>query len=267
LNVQEQPHVYPNWVCRFYIDGSVPDNTINRLRKGGAQIITVDKNTAEHWPGPMWRFLALDDPHAHRVLFRDADSVISQREATAVGQWISSGKRFHMMRDAGSHTALMLAGLWGVVRGSLPPLEKLVQRFLSVPLESRHFADQDFLEQYVWPYACGSLMQHDSVFGFMDAIPFPDGERVNDFHVGDRESVISSFSAENNFPEGAEVIWGLFRTEKKDSGQPREELVCAYPGRIQNGEVKADIPRRYRRWIEQGMARVRLRLANPAQGD
>jgi ATP synthase protein I len=67
----------------------------------------------------MWRFLALDDPLAHRILFRDADSVISRREAGAVEQWIASGKRFHMMRDWGSHTALILAELWGVASSSL----------------------------------------------------------------------------------------------------------------------------------------------------
>ncbi|MDR0479337.1 MAG: hypothetical protein LBH31_05950 [Burkholderiaceae bacterium] len=97
----------------------------------------------------MWRLLALDDPQAHRILFRDADSVISRREADAVQQWLASGKRFHMMRDWWAHTELILDGLWGMVAGSLPPLEQLMQPFMSKPLESRHFADQHFLQQYI----------------------------------------------------------------------------------------------------------------------
>jgi tetratricopeptide (TPR) repeat protein len=148
LNVQEQPQIYPHWTCRFYVDDSVPDHVISRLRTGGGQVVPVEGFAAQ-WPGPVWRFLALDDPQVHRILFRDADSVISQREAAAVEQWLSSGKRFHVMRDDGSHTALMAAGLWGVVAGSLPPLDKLMQHFMSAPLESRHFADQDFLCRYV----------------------------------------------------------------------------------------------------------------------
>jgi hypothetical protein len=258
LNVQEQPHVYPHWICRFYVDASVPERVINRLRVGGAQIVQVE-GAALQWPGPMWRLLALDDRQAHRILFRDADSVISPREAHAVEQWLASGKRFHAMRDWGSHTDLILAGLWGVVAGSLPPLEKLMECFMNVPLQSRHFADQDFLRQYVWPYARASLMQHDSVFNFMDAVPFPNRERPSeDFHVGYVESA-PSFTFPSDQPDGSKVSWALYRIiEKLEDGQIRDELICAYTNVVRNGVVNAHIPKRYARWIEQGMAGVRL---------
>ncbi|MDR2990644.1 MAG: hypothetical protein LBU72_01685 [Burkholderiaceae bacterium] len=260
LNVQEQPRTYQHWVCRFYVDGSVPKNVVDRLRAGGAQIVPIE-GAALQWPGPMWRLLALDDPQAHRILFRDADSVISQREAAAVEQWLASGKRFHTMRDACSHTELILAGLWGAVAGSLPPLEQLMQRFLSAPLVSRHFADQHFLRQYVWPYARASLMQHDSVFGFMDAVPFPDGERPEGFHVGYAEG-LAFFTGKCNLPDGSKVIWDLFRAEKPAGGPSRETLVCSYPGTVKEGMLKAHIPARYLRWIKQGTARVLCRKGN-----
>jgi tetratricopeptide (TPR) repeat protein len=266
LNVQEQPRIYPHWVCRFYVDNSVPEYTLNRLRNGGAQIVVVD-GPATRWPGPMWRFLALNDPHAHRILFRDADSVISRREVEAVDQWLASDKRFHIIRDSGSHTELMLAGLWGVVAGSLPQLDKLMERFLSAPLESRHFADQYFLRKYVWPYARTSLMQHDSIFGFMNGVPFPDGVRPDDvhvFHVGHAEGS-PYFTAPSNFPDGSEMTWELSLIETPDNGgPPREELVCTYPCVVSQGAVKAHIPARYARRIEQGTARVRLMPGKPA---
>jgi hypothetical protein len=254
LNVQAQPDVYPNWVCRFYVDNSVPDHVIARIQKGGGEIVPVTGPAAQ-WPGPMWRLLALNDPQAHRILFRDADSVISRREAAAVEQWLASGKRFHMMRDHGSHVELILAGMWGVVAGSLPPLEKLMEPFMSRPLEYRHFADQFFLRRYVWPYARASLMQHDSIFGFMDAAPFPDGKRSGDFFVGGGE-IMASASTKTHLPDGSAIVWKLYRIEKLDNGQTREELVCTYPGAVQGGTVKADIPRRYARWLEQGTARI-----------
>jgi hypothetical protein len=256
LNVQEQPHVYPHWVCRFYVDGSVPGSVIDRLRAAGGQIVYVD-SPAARWPGPMWRLLALQDPLAQRILFRDADSVISRREAAAVEQWLASGKRFHMMRDWGSHTELILAGLWGVAGGSLPPLEKLMQRFMSAPLESRRFADQHFLRQYVWPYARASLMQHDSLFGFMDAVAFPDAERPRGFHVGCTEGS-RSFTFNSDLPDGSEVAWGLFRIEKQDDGESRENLVYAHTSSVQDGAVRAHIPTRYWQWLAQGSACVRL---------
>jgi hypothetical protein len=289
LNVQEQPDIYPDWVCRFYVDGSVPENVIGRLRSGGGQVVRV-AGTVAQWPGPIWRLLALNDPQAHRILFRDADAVISRREAKAVEQWIASGKRFHMVRDSWAHTELMLAGLWGVIAGSLPPLGQLMERFLSGPLESRRFADQDFLRQYVWPYARASLMQHDSVFGFMDAVSLPDKERPHDgFHVGCAEGA-SLFVQKSDLPDGSEVIWTLYRFKWPDHGQTGEELpdsypgtmatwlktswwgrgqvreepVCSYPGTVKDGTVTGHIPACYARQIQQGTAVVRLRANGAA---
>jgi len=256
LNVQEQPQVYPHWVCRFYVDASVPDHVINRLRAGGAQVVLVE-GAAAQWPGPMWRFLALDDRQAHRVIFRDADSVISQREAGAVEQWLSSGKQFHIMRDWGAHTELMLAGMWGVVAGSLPSLEQLMRHFMSAPLESRHFADQYFLRRLVWPYARQSLMQHDSVFGFMDGIAFPDGEKPSkSFHVGCSQN--PPFSAKSNLPDGSAVTWSLYLMDSLDDGQTRETLVCTYPTTVKDGQISANIPYRYALRVDQDTACVRL---------
>ena len=264
LNVQEQPQVYPHWVCRFYVDDSVPANVISRLRAGGAQVVPVE-GAAAQWPGPMWRFLALDDPLAQRILFRDADSMISRREAGAVSQWAGSGKRFHMMRDIGSATELIMAGLWGAVRGSLPPLEQLMALFLSAPLQSQHFADQFFLRQYVWPYARMSLMQHDSIFGFMDAVPFPDGERPDDLHgVGDAEGA-ATLTMKCDLPDGAQVPWTLYRVlEKLDNGQLRGQVICSYTSVVRNGAVQPHIPTRYARWINEGKVIPRLLQSSPA---
>jgi hypothetical protein len=264
LNVQEQPRVYPHWVCRFYVDDSVPDNVIARLAKGGAQIVPV-KGPAAQWPGTVWRLLALDDPQAHRILFRDADSVVSQREAGAVEQWLASGKRFHMMREWGSHTELMMAGLWGAVAGSLPPLAQLMQRFMSAPIASQRFADQYFLRQYIWPYARASLMQHDSIFGFMQGMPFPDGTRPDKDcdSVGYAEGV-GSFTAQGDLQNGWEVVWSLYLIEKRPDGQTREERVCSYPGTVKDGALKAHIPMRYVQRMEQGTARIGLQVNRAA---
>ena len=264
LNVQEQPRIYPDWVCRFYVDGSVPESVIARLRAGGAQIVQVE-GAAAQWPGPMWRFLALDDPQAHHILFRDADSVISRREAGAVARWLASGKRFHILRDWCSHTELIQAGLWDVVGGSLPPLEQLMERFLSAPIESQHYADQYFLRQYVWPYARTSMMQHDSVFGFMGGIPFPDGPRPDHegFNVGCSEGE-GSFALKLGGRDGVKLIWTLYLIDKHDDGQTREERVCSYPGTVKDGTLKAYIPTRYARRMKQGTARIGLRAGDAA---
>lgn len=149
LNCLDQPKLYPEWICRFYVDGSVPDVIIKRLTDAGGEVIHIADDMA-HWPGPMWRFAAYDSPDVKYVILRDADSVISTREVGAVEEWLNSSKNFHAMRDNGSHTELLLAGLWGVAKGALPPMAPMIETFLQSPPSNAHFADQFFLRQFVW---------------------------------------------------------------------------------------------------------------------
>lgn len=256
LNAIEQPAIYPDWTCRFYLDESVPADVIARLRQHGGEVVYVDPQ-ARQWPGPMWRFLALNDPQAQRIIFRDADSVISHREASAVAQWVASGKHFHAMRDSGTHTELLLAGLWGVTGGALPSLDALSALFFAAPLTSRHFADQYFLRQMVWPYARQSLMQHDSLFGFLAPEPFPDGPMSTDFHVGFPEGA-ATFSLVSPFPDGSQVNWTLWR-HKAD----KQQQICCYQAQVHEGKVTSCLPKRYTTWIREGSAHLTITLDEP----
>lgn len=250
LNCLEQPAIYPHWQCRFYVDASVPQAVRDRLVAAGGQVMVVTGAIAA-WPGPMWRFAALDAPDARRVIFRDADSVISTREAGAVRDWIASGRKFHAMRDSGTHTELLLAGLWGATKGALPPMAAMIADFLRTPVENAHFADQFFLRRYVWPFARQDLMQHDSLFGFMGGLPFPDGPRRDDFHVGYAEGspVVTITSA---LPDGSDVIWEL--TAKGGAS----DVICRYPAKISAGALTTHLPARYARQVQSGDLVIRI---------
>ena len=153
LNTQVSPMLFPGWVYRFYVDDSVSSEAIQRLKNNGAEVVYVT-SPVDKWPGAMWRFLAINDPEAEYVIFRDADSVVSHREGEAVAEWIESGRSFHTMRDSGSHTALILAGMWGAKAGAVPDMEARIQRFIDKGYDSRHFADQDFLAEELWGGSC-----------------------------------------------------------------------------------------------------------------
>lgn len=244
LNCLEQPAIYPGWICRFYVDGSVPQQVIDRLVAAGGEVIMAPDAIAG-WPGPMWRFAAYDADDVRRVIFRDADSVISEREAGAVRDWIISGRKFHVMRDNGSHTELMLAGLWGATKGALPQMVTMVADFLREKPENAHFADQLFLRRYIWPFARLDLVHHDSVFGFMDGRRFPEGPHRDDFHVGYAEG--SPFiTITSSLPDGSDAIWEL-RT--KDT-VPR--VICRYPGKIAGGMLRTHLPARYAIKLQTG---------------
>jgi len=251
LNCIDQPRIYPGWLCRFYVDDTVPDAILTRLGDNGAEVITVPPEMRK-WPGPMWRFAAYDAPDVRRVIFRDADSVISQREAGAVRDWIASGRAFHAMRDGGTHTELLLAGLWGVVKGALPPMTQMIEAYLATPVKNAHFADQFFLRHHVWPFARQDILQHDSVFGFMDGIAFPEGPHRDDFHVGYAEgSPFLSFTSA--LPDGSDVFWEI-RTAQEDP--PR--TICRYPGLIRDGQLQAHVPARYIARLRSGDWALRL---------
>ena len=238
LNVVDQPALYPDWTCRFYVDDTVPAPVLTRLADLGAQVIRVD-GALKSWPAPMWRFAAYDDPGVDRVIFRDADSVISAREAGAVGEWVASGQPFHMMRDYGTHTELIMAGLWGVTRGALPPMRDMVADYLKTPPVSMHFADQFFLREYVWPYARGHILQHDSLFDFMHPRPFPEGPYRRDFHTGFVDSY-ARFEIAVQQPDGARVHWTMFDCS---AAQARE--VCRYAATVRAGKISVQISDRY----------------------
>ena len=251
LNAQRQAQVYPHWRCCFFVDETVPPSVIERLQALDARIERMDPQEAQALPGPMWRFLALALPGVERVLFRDADSLINPREAAAVQAWIDAGRRFHVMRDAATHTELMLAGLWGAVAGALPPVRALLQHFLARPLASRHFADQLFLRACVWPYARGDLLQHDSVFGFAPCEHFPPVTLPHGEHVGDAEGSARLQLEASSWADGTPVQWSLW---VPGASTP----LCTYPGVVRQGEVSDIVPRCYARELQAGTLLARV---------
>lgn len=150
LNTQLAPVLFPGWTCRFYVDDSVSAEAIQRFKNNGAEVIKVDA-PLDNWPGTMWRFLAINDPEVEYVIFRDADSIICYRDAAAVSEWIKSGTLFHTIRDSGSHTALILAGMWGAKAGAVPDMQERIQNFVDEGYPSRHLPTKYFLEKNCGP--------------------------------------------------------------------------------------------------------------------
>jgi tetratricopeptide (TPR) repeat protein/GR25 family glycosyltransferase involved in LPS biosynthesis len=185
-NLQEAPVVYPGWVFRFYIDDSVPAEFVDLAIKLGAQIVQQPPNQTLRQK-LSWRFNVANDPTVGRFLVRDADAVVSRREAQAVQEWLSSDCWFHVMRDYWTHTDLMLAGMWGGRAGLLPPLEPLILAYQSGRLETPNI-DQWFLRDRIWPLIRSSTLIHDRCFRVLDARPWPEPDPPGNWHVGQDEA-------------------------------------------------------------------------------
>lgn len=186
INVILSKRIYPDWTCRFYIDNTVPLNIRESLIELGSELFLVNSNQKK-LPGTTWRFLAADDPYISRVIFRDADSLISERERHSVNEWEDSGKAFHIIRDAGSHTSLIMAGLFGMITKKIPNMEGMLYDYLSDNdhVNDRYY-DQNFLSLRIWGYMRQDLMTHTNIFEIEGAKEIPSS---TNFLIGSNEFV------------------------------------------------------------------------------
>ncbi len=178
-NVLLYQKIFPDWQCRFYCDETVPPATINALTENGAEIVMMAAESG--YRRYAWRFLVADDTSVGRYLCRDCDSRPSPRESAAIGEWVSSGKPFHVIRDHPQHVDLMLAGLWGGTVGWLPDMASLIQKYAGF---RDRFSDQNFLGNIIWPIIRGNVLIHDSYYDVLGSRRFPVEREKDEPHVG-----------------------------------------------------------------------------------
>mmetsp|Transcript_1396 Transcript_1396/g.3108 ORF Transcript_1396/g.3108 Transcript_1396/m.3108 type:complete len:330 (-) Transcript_1396:20-1009(-) len=182
-NAELRDTYFPGWVCRFYVDDSVPKDIISKLEELGSEIVH-QKGLAGATGGMFWRFLVADDPTVDRYIVRDSDSRLNARDRFAVEEWIESGKCVHNCRDHVNHVRTMNGGMWGGRKGCIPgaSIEERAKNFG----KDKYMQDIYFLEQIIWPLVKDDQMSHDaySCAKFPNARPFPTQRDENYQHVG-----------------------------------------------------------------------------------
>lgn len=157
-NVQEAQKWYPEWLCRFYIDKTVPSDVINFLIQMGCEISYMPAN--KDYSGLFWRMIPLVIKGCERFIVRDCDALIGQREAAAVKEWENSGKAFHIMRDHHNHFHKIMGGMWGAKGNLIPKLERDIRRRILNPQKFNN--DQVYLRDEVWPIIKDNCLAHDN---------------------------------------------------------------------------------------------------------
>ena len=170
LNAKLQPKIYPDWICRFYVDETVPINVINQLKDLGSEIVMMPRSDGNY--GLFWRFEPLKDNTIDRFIVRDSDSRLNPREAAAVKEWEESGLEFHIMRDHPMHNAYICGGMWGATSEFIQKYKDLYDKERENFLKTITFqqlygsrgkyfnTDQPFLWKYVWPRIINSHIAH-----------------------------------------------------------------------------------------------------------
>lgn len=158
---------WPGWTLRVYYGDNVPKEVLQTIRSFGAE--TVSARAYKPDASMMWRFFAIEDRSATRVIFRDADARLTRRDRTAVKEWMSTEYPLHTMHDHFWHESAIMGGMWGVVSGFLNPTLLEPWREAHKPSAAarrnetaRWGQDQDWLRSVVWPLVRNATLSHAS---------------------------------------------------------------------------------------------------------
>ena len=152
--------IYPEWICRFYVGKSTPDDIIDSLvQKKNTEVFIM--NEGGDWTGMFWRFYPASDFDVMIMISRDTDSRLNRREKAAVDEWLESDKGFHIMRDHPFHAFPVLGGMWGAKRGCLPRMKQLIEEW---DQQDAYGTDYDFFANAVVPLLQNNVMVHDEFF-------------------------------------------------------------------------------------------------------
>lgn len=177
-NAIQAKEIYPDWVCRFYIGKSVPDEIVKQLQSmDNTECVLMDE--WGDWTAMFWRFYPASDDDVNVCVIRDCDSRLSIREKMAVDEWLKSDKGVHIMRDHPHHTAPIMGGMWGVKIGVLKNMVSMIKNYFKGDFWQ---VDQNFLGECVYPLIKGDSMVHDE---FFEKKPFPMRRDGNKF-VGEK---------------------------------------------------------------------------------
>lgn len=165
-NAEHRKEFYPDWICRFYYDDSVPSSVINKIRSTDSELCHMQRT--DDVLGLYWRFHPMfDDIKIERFIVRDTDSKFTKREVKMVDEWIGSGLPFHIIRDCESHATTILGGTWGAIPGCIPKFEEKLNYWMTQlrpdsenPRGLFHGTDQIFLSNFVWPIIIKNHIAH-----------------------------------------------------------------------------------------------------------
>jgi hypothetical protein len=182
-NIEQIKEYFPDWICRFYIDKNCNQDLINTIKGDNVEVVLVDSKDSFH--GMFWRFWAAEEQETDIFLSRDCDSRFSNREVSAIKEWLESDKDFHIMRDHPYHSVPILGGMWGCRNGLMRKigLSNLIEKWGKY---ERKGIDQEFLGTIVYPLIIDNVIEH-SEFGLRyggEIRKFPT-ERMNYEFVGD----------------------------------------------------------------------------------
>jgi len=180
-NAELVPKYFPGARAVFYANTyTTPSSLLYKLRNNPnveLMLFNIEKIRDRWlWPAPLitfnvypaWRFFAAEDlAHWDYMMFRDAQSRITDREQAAVQEWLLSNNDFHVMRDHPSHNGSILSSMWGMKRRGYDALKFNMTGFVEEYVRANPYTltndfDQTILRSRIWPMIRATTRVHDS---------------------------------------------------------------------------------------------------------
>ncbi len=158
-NVRAIDDVYPGWRVVIYCD-RVNYEALVRETLGDRVDVVLQQEHSQGMEGMSWRLLATLGPGVLVLLFRDADSLVTTREADAVSEWLRSRYDTHIIRDHPYHQSPVMGGTLGVRGQALTSLGALVRERLQSHRRTEYGDDQLFLSGAFYTRARKNALVH-----------------------------------------------------------------------------------------------------------
>ncbi|ROT74205.1 hypothetical protein C7M84_007300 [Penaeus vannamei] len=123
--------MYPDWVVWLYTNPRGREDVLCPLLRDFPHLYICDVTnlpslgnvTSIH--NMVWRALPLGDERVSAFFVRDSDSILLERGAAAVREWMAGNKSFHLLRDHPYHGIPIMGGLWAPAGTSRRPLSHI----------------------------------------------------------------------------------------------------------------------------------------------
>lgn len=183
-NVELAKILYPTWTVLIYVAENCPAIPILKEMECELRIMPssegVDRENKEWKKHPshinmFWRYYILDElEEGDVVLFRDADSYLSEREIEPVKKWLSSNKIcMRFIENEAQLISFFMGGMWGIKGGVLKGIEESIKEWIELFETFNH--DGIFIDLCYHNYVLSHQLKSSIMtFGYKQEFPLPE---------------------------------------------------------------------------------------------
>jgi hypothetical protein len=148
-NCRDINRIFPNFWIYVYIGNDFDHIILNEKFDSIQNLKFIYTNKSGH-VNMSYRFTTIDEPDVYIAFSRDTDSRINNRDRYCINEFITSNKKFQIIRDHPEHHVRILGGAWGIKKGLLKiKIYDLLMNYAQH--HNMEFGDdQEFLSKYLY---------------------------------------------------------------------------------------------------------------------